>query len=64
VESKNAPANGETISGNNQNQHARRLKAAIAVLETWLFVVGVTVPTLEGIHAVCKCTAKPCLGSL
>jgi hypothetical protein len=36
VESKNAPANGETISRNNQNQHARRLEPAIAVLEKYL----------------------------
>src|SRR5208283_4351266 len=37
VEGEKAPANGETISGNDQNQHASRLEPAIAVLEKYLF---------------------------
>ncbi len=32
-----APANGETISGNDQNQHASRLEPAVEVLEKYLF---------------------------
>jgi hypothetical protein len=36
VESKNAPANGETISRNNQSHHACGLEPAIAVLEEYL----------------------------
>src|SRR3974390_1616720 len=37
VEGEKALANGETISGNDQNQHAGRLEPAIAVLEKYLF---------------------------
>ena len=37
MEGEKAPANGETISGNDQNQHASRLEPAVAVLEKYLF---------------------------
>ena len=37
VEGEKAPADGETISGNDQNQHASRLEPAVAVLEEYLF---------------------------
>src|SRR5208337_5380814 len=37
VEGEKAPANGGTISGNDQNQHASRLEPPVAVLEKYLF---------------------------
>src|SRR5579864_3731364 len=36
VEGKNAPADGQSISGNNQHQHASGLEPAIAVLKKHL----------------------------